>query len=90
MGGGPIYENQRMGPGAGGFTASPWAYGGKLFCLNEDGDTFVIQAGREFKMLGKNSLDELFMASPAISGDILLLRGMNHLYGIENSSGSAR
>jgi len=90
MTGRPIYEKQRIEPGAGGFSASPWAYGGKLFCLNEDGDTFVIQAGSEFKILGKNSLDELFMASPAISGDILILRGMNHLYGIDNSSGSAR
>jgi outer membrane protein assembly factor BamB len=86
----PIYEKQRIEPGAGGFTASPWSYGGKLFCLNEDGDTFVIQAGHDFKVLGKNSLDELFMASPAVSGDILLLRGMDHLYGIENPSGSTR
>jgi outer membrane protein assembly factor BamB len=86
----PIYEKQRIEPGAGGFTASPWVYGGKLFCLNEDGDTFVIQAGREFKIVGKNSLDDQFMASPAMSGNILFLRGMSHLYSIESSSGSAR
>src|SRR5262249_27974706 len=82
----PIYEKQRIEPGAGGFTASPWAYGGQIFCLNEDGDTFVIQAGREFKILGKNSIEDLFMASPAISGNLLLLRGMNQLYCIDNSS----
>ena len=31
------------------FTASPWAYNGKIFALSEDGDTFVIQAGPELK-----------------------------------------
>ena len=39
-----------------GFTASPWAYNGKVFALSEDGDTYVMQAGPEFKVLGKNSL----------------------------------
>jgi outer membrane protein assembly factor BamB len=86
----PIYEKQRIEPGAGGFTTSPWSYGGKIFCLNEDGETFVLAAGGEFKTLGKNSLDDLFMASPALSGDSLILRGMNHLYCIETAAGSAR
>ena len=27
--------------------------------LSEDGDTFVVQAGPEFKILGKNSLNEM-------------------------------
>ena len=27
------------------FTSSPWAYSGKIFCLNEEGKTFVIAAG---------------------------------------------
>ena len=37
---------------AGGFSASPWSYNGKIFAMSEDGDTFVIQAGPEFKLLG--------------------------------------
>jgi outer membrane protein assembly factor BamB len=76
----PVYDKQRIEPGAGGFTASPWAYDGKIFCLNEDGDTYVIQAGREFKIIGKNSLDEMCMASPAIAHGSLFLRGSQHLY----------
>ncbi len=76
----PVYEKKRIEPGAGGFTASPWAHDGKIFCLNEDGDTFVIQAGREFQILRKNSIDDMFMASPAISGGSLFLRGMGRVY----------
>src|SRR5262249_7199640 len=38
-----IYEKERLGPTV--FTASPWAYGGKIFCLSEDGETVVIEAG---------------------------------------------
>ena len=29
------------------FTTSPWAYNGKLFCLSEEGQTFVIGTGEE-------------------------------------------
>ena len=34
--------------GGGAFSASPVAADGKLFIANEDGDVFVIQAGREY------------------------------------------
>ena len=48
----------RIAPGAAAFTSSPWAYDGKIFCLSEEGDTFVIEAGEEYELLGVNSLDE--------------------------------
>src|SRR5205814_812299 len=66
----PVYQRERL-PQAKGFTSSPWAYGGKIFCLSEDGQTFVVQAGPEFKLLGKNKLDEMFWSSPAIAGGVL-------------------
>jgi outer membrane protein assembly factor BamB len=77
----PVYEKQRL---SGQFTASPWAYDGKVFCLNEDGDTYVIEAGREFKELGKNRLDEMCMATPAVVGDSLIVRTLGKLYRIKN------
>ncbi|HZN12373.1 MAG TPA: serine/threonine protein kinase, partial [Blastocatellia bacterium] len=79
-----IYGKQRIDPAAGAFTASPWAYQGKIFCLSEDGDTFVIQAGPEYKLLSKNSLDEMCMATPAISRDSLIIRTASKLYRIKN------
>ena len=78
-----VYGKRRIGPGARAFTSSPWAYGGKLFCLSEDGDTFVIRAGAEFELLGKNSLGELCMATPAIVRDGLIIRTESHLLRIK-------
>jgi len=77
-----IYGKQRIDPEASAFTASPWAANGKIFALSEDGDTFVIQAGTEFKVLGKNALDEMCMATPAIARGSLIIRTATKLYRI--------
>jgi outer membrane protein assembly factor BamB len=77
-----IYK-ERMGPGATAFTSSPWAYDGKIFCLSEDGDTFVIKAGTKYTVLGKNSLEEMCMATPAIARRSLIIRTISKLYRIE-------
>lgn len=77
-----IYGKQRMDKEAGAFTASPWAANGKIFLLSEDGDTFVVQAGPEYKLLGKNSLDEMCMATPAIARGSLVIRTASNLYRI--------
>jgi outer membrane protein assembly factor BamB len=77
-----IYGKQRIDPETTAFTASPWAYNGKIFALSEDGDTFVIQSGAEFKVLGKNPLDELCMATPAIARGSLIIRTASKLYRI--------
>ena len=76
-----VYGRQRIRVGAS-FTSSPWAYNGKIFALSEQGDTYVIRAGREYEVLGVNSLDEMAMASPAIVGDRLLIRTTSKLYSI--------
>ena len=77
-----VYPRQRIDPTAGAFTSSPWAYNGKVFALSEDGDTFVFQAGKEYKLLGKNSLDDMCMATPAIYDGSLLIRTATKLYRI--------
>ena len=66
--------------GAHSFTASPWAQDGKLCCLDEGGQTFVIEAGPNFVVRGKNTIEDLFWSTPALSGDALYLRGANRLY----------
>jgi outer membrane protein assembly factor BamB len=80
-----IYGKQRIDPEAAAFTASPWASNGKLFALSEEGDTFVMQAGPEFKVLGKNALDEMCMATPAIARGSLVIRTATKLYRIAKS-----
>lgn len=85
-----VYDKQRL-EGGRAFTASPWAADGKIFCLNEFGATFVIQAGAEFKLLDTNELDEepLYMATPALAGDRLLIRSETHLYSIAGGESGA-
>ncbi|MEJ6717833.1 MAG: PQQ-binding-like beta-propeller repeat protein [Akkermansiaceae bacterium] len=76
-----IYDKKRLPPGPG-FTVSPWAYNGMIFCLNEDGATFVCKAGKTFELLGTNRLgdDDMCMACPAMVGDRLLIRTAERLY----------
>ncbi len=77
-----VYDKQRVSRDGANFTASPWAYNGKIFCLDEAGATFVVQAGRSFKVLGQNRLEEMCMATPAIADGSLLIRTHAHLYRI--------
>jgi outer membrane protein assembly factor BamB len=76
-----IYGKQRL-PGSTGFTASPWAYHGKIFCFNEDGGTNVCKAGKSFELLRTNQLaeDDMGMATPAIAGKNLLIRTSARIY----------
>jgi outer membrane protein assembly factor BamB len=72
----------RARPGGGGFTfsASPWAYDGKVFLLSEDGDAFVVKEGAAYEEIGKNSLDEMTLASVAVASDSLYIRTQTRLY----------
>lgn len=77
------YVKERI-PQARAFWASPWAYDGKIFCLDESGTTHVLKAGPEFKVLGKNSLSgDQFWATPALAGDTVIMRGVESVYGIK-------
>ncbi len=82
----PIYESQRIPEGLN-FSASPWAYNDLVFCLNENGVTFVIRAGDRFELLHSNPLaaDDMCLASPAIAGDRLLIRSSARLYCIRKA-----
>jgi hypothetical protein len=82
-----IYGKQRISAESTGFSASPWAYNGKIFMMSEDGDTFVIQAGPDFKVVGRNSLNEMTLATPAIAGGSIIVRTASKLYRIRKSAG---
>jgi hypothetical protein len=58
---------------------------GRIFVLSEDGDTFVIQVGPEYKLLGRDSLNEMSLASPAVAGNSLFIRTATKLYRISRT-----
>src|SRR5687767_10398001 len=68
-----IYQ-QRVSPEGGGFSASPIAAGGRIYIASEEGDVFVVQAGRTFKLLATNRMGEITMATPAVAGNMLIVR----------------
>jgi len=71
----------RLGSG-GSFAASPVAADGRLYFFSEDGDVFVIKAGTTFELLARNAMGEVVMATPAIAGKMIIIRGQNHVFGI--------
>lgn len=82
--GAEIYGPERL-PNGRAFTTSPWASRDRIYCLNEDGVTFVLKAGDDFELLHTNELasDDMGMASPAIVGDRLLIRTATRIYCIQ-------
>jgi outer membrane protein assembly factor BamB len=77
---GTLVWQSRVG---GTFSASPLYAAGHIYLFDEDGKTTVLEAGREFKVLAENLLDNGFMASAAVAGDALILRTTRDLYRIE-------
>ena len=60
----------------------PWPLVEKIYYTSEEGNVFVVQAGPKFKVLAQNELDEVCMATPAISENALYFHTQGHLVGI--------
>lgn len=80
-----IFPRQRLNTGGGRFYASPWAYNGRIFLLNENGTTWVVEDGPEFKELHRNVLDDNTWATPAIAQGSLFIRTYTGLYRLQKS-----
>ena len=76
---GALLYRQRVG---GGFSASPVAADGRLYLSSEDGVVHVVGAGREFELLAENEIGEPLFATPAISGDLMVLRTPGRVVGV--------
>jgi hypothetical protein len=63
-------------------SASPVAADGNIYCTAENGDIYVVEAGPELKLTGINKMNEICMATPAISRGILFFRTRKHLVAI--------
>ncbi len=63
------------------FSASPVIAEGKIYITREDGKTFVLEQGNEFKLLATNELaDEFVVATPVFVDGRILIRTAQHLY----------
>lgn len=79
-----IFPRERLDPPQNHrFYASPWAYNGKLFLLNENGTTWVLDDSDTFNVVRKNTLPDYAWATPAISQGSLLIRTYTKLYRLQ-------
>jgi outer membrane protein assembly factor BamB len=72
----------RVGGGGHTFSASPVAVGDHVLLVTEDGVTFVLKGGNEYKEIARNDLQEMTLASPAVAGGAIYLRTESKLYKI--------
>ena len=73
---------QRIPHRGSGFSASPVAADNRIYLSSEDGDIFVIPAGRNFSVAGRYPMGEPLMATPAIADGTLYVRGEKRLFAI--------
>ena len=66
------------------FAASPIHANGLLYFFSSEGAIYVVNPGDTFDLREKTTLGDGFQASPAISGNKLVLRSVSKLYCMEN------
>jgi len=76
----PYYRQQRL-PKSYNFKSSPVGANGKLYLATEDGDVVVVKMGETYEVLATNTMtNQVFIATPAIAGGSLYLRGQDTLF----------
>ncbi len=68
---------------SGSFSASPVLADGRIYLLAEDGEGIVLAAGKRYRLLSRNPLDERALASYAVGDGALFARTLEHLWRIE-------
>lgn len=80
---GKAHWQQRLG---GNHSASPILADGRIYFLSEEGESVVIEPGKEFKKLATNHLDGQTLASMAVSGKAIYVRSASHLYRLQQQA----
>ena len=62
------------------YSSSPVVADGRIYATREDGMTFVLDTGDEFKQLAANQLGEFTLATPVFNNGQVLIRTFEHLY----------
>ncbi|PYV41669.1 MAG: pyrrolo-quinoline quinone [Acidobacteria bacterium] len=76
-----VYQ-QRLADRGGAYSASPVAADGRLYLTSEDGEIHVVRAGPKYELLATNLVNEVCMATPAISERMIIVRTQHHVFGI--------
>lgn len=77
----------RLSPSGASFSASPVAADGRLYIASEAGDVYVLRAAPEPELLATLPMGETVMSTPAISGGLMVVRTLGHVYGLVQGAG---
>ena len=76
----PYYHQVRL-PKTYNFKSSPVGANGKLYLASENEDVIVLRMGETFEVLATNTMtDQVFIATPAITGGEIFLRSKTSLF----------
>jgi len=78
--GGEIY-NEKLGK-SGSCTASPVAADDRIYAVDDDGKVYIIQAGKDFKIISEQSVGDVCMVTPAITESIIFFRTLQYLIAV--------
>ena len=73
-----VYQ-QRVSKGTNTFSASAVATKDHVYFSSEAGIVTVIKTGRSYQLVSSNDMDAVVMATPAIAGDQIFVRTVDHL-----------
>lgn len=79
-----VYQ-QRIAGRRGAYSASPVAADGRVYFTTEDGEIHVVKAGPKYDLLGTNAMNEVCMATPALSPGVMVVRTLKAVYGLGES-----
>jgi outer membrane protein assembly factor BamB len=79
---GNLLYKERLGSGGDGFTASPVASPGKIYFASEEGSVYVVKPSTNFTVLATNRMDEVCMATAAISDGVIFFRTQGHVVAV--------
>jgi outer membrane protein assembly factor BamB len=79
---GDLVYRARIGGTGGSYAASPIAADGRLYFTTEEGETFVVEAGSEYRLLAKNRVEGVVLSTPAASDGLIVIRTLDRVYGI--------
>lgn len=68
--------------GGNSYISSPVASDGKIYVCDDQGMVYTLKAGPTYKLLAQNDLQEICMATPAITDGIIFFRTINHVMAI--------
>jgi outer membrane protein assembly factor BamB len=82
---GDLIKEGRIAPSFGAMFASPVAGDGKIYAVNQAGKVAVLKGAGDWELLAMNDLGEDCFATPALSGDRIIIRSSGHLWCFRDS-----